>query len=403
MNINPTTPNERLESLDIVRGFALFGIFLVNMPAFQWPDLLAQLYLLPESLSALDEKIRLFFDLLIQGKFYTIFAFLFGVGFYLFMNKASNQGDGGRRLYLRRIGVLALFGFIHLVFFWYGDILLTYALAGLFLLFFYHRSVTTLLVWACLLMLLFAILIALNILLISSFSEAQLGEVMALGEAAIDEAITIYQQASINEWLAYRWQAEVIPILENIPFSALSVLFMFLVGLVAAKKGFIQHPESHRSLLYKVIGIGLVLSLPISVAIILLHLGILHFGLLTSYIRHVLVSISGVFLSLVYIAFLLLLFQKEKWLYRLRPLGYAGRMALSNYIGQTLVGVGIYTGLGWFGQINLLQGVLIAVPVYILQIIFSYYWLKRYRFGPLEWVWRSLTYGKIQPMKNHLP
>src|SRR5690606_28007555 len=107
-------------------------------------------------------------------------------------------GDGGRRLYLRRIGVLALFGFIHLVFFWYGDILLTYALAGLFLLFFYHRSVTTLLVWACLLMLLFAILIALNILLISSFSEAQLGEVMALGEAAIDEAITIYQQASIN-------------------------------------------------------------------------------------------------------------------------------------------------------------------------------------------------------------
>lgn len=403
MNINPTTPNERLESLDIVRGFALFGIFLVNMPAFQWPDLLAQLYLLPESLSALDEWIRLFFDLLIQGKFYTIFAFLFGVGFYLFMNKASNQGDGGWRLYLRRIGVLALFGFIHLVFFWYGDILLTYALAGLFLLFFYHRSVKTLLVWACLLMVLFAILIALNILLISSFSEAQLGEVTALGEAAIDEAITIYQQANINEWLAYRWQAEVIPILENIPFSALSVLFMFLMGLVAAKKGFIQHPESHRLLLYKVIGIGLVLSLPISVTIILLHLGILHFGLLTSYIRHVLVSISGVFLSLVYIAFLLLLLQKEKWLHRLRPLGYAGRMALSNYIGQTLVGVGIYTGLGWFGQINLLQGVLIAVPVYILQIIFSYYWLKRYRFGPLEWIWRSLTYGKIQPMKNLLP
>ena len=403
MNIHPTTPNERLESLDIVRGFALFGIFLVNMPAFQWPDLLAQLYLLPESLSALDERIRLFFDLLIQGKFYTIFAFLFGVGFYLFMNKASNQGDGGWRLYLRRIGVLALFGFIHLVFFWYGDILLTYALAGLFLLFFYHRSVKTLLVWACLLMVLFAILIALNILLISSFSEAQLGEVTALGEAAIDEAITIYQQANINEWLAYRWQAEVIPILENIPFSALSVLFMFLMGLVAAKKGFIQHPESHRLLLYKVIGIGLVLSLPISVTIILLHLGILHFGLLTSYIRHVLVSISGVFLSLVYIAFLLLLLQKEKWLHRLRPLGYAGRMALSNYIGQTLVGVGIYTGLGWFGQINLLQGVLIAVPVYILQIIFSYYWLKRYRFGPLEWIWRSLTYGKIQPMKNLLP
>ncbi len=403
MNIHPTTPNERLESLDIVRGFALFGIFLVNMPAFQWPDLLAQLYLLPESLSALDEWIRLFFDLLIQGKFYTIFAFLFGVGFYLFMNKASNQGDGGWRLYLRRIGVLALFGFIHLVFFWYGDILLTYALAGLFLLFFYHRSVKTLLVWACLLMVLFAILIALNILLISSFSEAQLGEVTALGEAAIDEAITIYQQANINEWLAYRWQAEVIPILENIPFSALSVLFMFLMGLVAAKKGFIQHPESHRLLLYKVIGIGLVLSLPISVTIILLHLGILHFGLLTSYIRHVLVSISGVFLSLVYIAFLLLLLQKEKWLHRLRPLGYAGRMALSNYIGQTLVGVGIYTGLGWFGQINLLQGVLIAVPVYILQIIFSYYWLKRYRFGPLEWIWRSLTYGKIQPMKNLLP
>jgi uncharacterized protein len=399
MKLHPVNPNHRIVSLDIIRGFALFGIFLVNMPTFQWPDLINQLYMLPYSLSEVDHWIRLFFDLFVQGKFYTIFSFLFGVGFYLFMNKVQANVNKGYHLFIRRMLILALFGFIHLVFLWYGDILLTYAVAGMFLVLFYRRKLKTILVWIGLLLISFAGLMGLNYLYLKSVSKDQLMAYRAIGEDALREAIAIYQQASIGEWLAWRFTHEVVPVLENLPFAVLSVLFMFLIGLVTAKRGVIQQPGVHQSLLRRVVGIGIILSLPFNIVIVFIHLGVMDFGLLTPYVRQILASISGVFLSLVYIAIILLLLQKERWLKRLKPLGYAGRMALTNYIGQTLIGVFLYTGFGLYGQHQLGMAVLIVLAVYCLQIVFSSFWLKRYRFGPLEWVWRTLTYGQIQPMK----
>src|SRR5690606_27491446 len=112
-----------------------------------------------------------------------------------------------------------------------------------------------------------------------------------------------------------------------------------------------------------------------------------------------LTSISGPILSLFYISGIVLLLRKDRWLKMMRPLGFAGRMALTNYLAQTLISVGIFTGLGFFGTLNLGLGVILCLIIYPVQIMWSSYWLKHYRFGPCEWLWRSLTYGKFQPMK----
>ncbi len=91
--------------------------------------------------------------------------------------------------------------------------------------------------------------------------------------------------------------------------------------------------------------------------------------------------------------------QKDKWIRFFHPLSYVGRMALTNYLIQSIIGVGIFKGLGLFGELNLGLGIVISLIVFPIQILLSYLWLKNYKYGPLEWVWRSATYGKIQPLK----
>ncbi|WP_368654170.1 DUF418 domain-containing protein [Ornithinibacillus sp. 4-3] len=144
---SPISTKERIESLDIIRGIALFGILLVNMPLFQSPQLIADLYMMSPELSSSDQFLRMLLDVFVETKFFTIFSFLFGVGFYIFMERAVNKTDHFYRLYSRRLIVLAIFGFLHLCLLWYGDILLGYALAGFFLIFFYKRKQKTILLW----------------------------------------------------------------------------------------------------------------------------------------------------------------------------------------------------------------------------------------------------------------
>ncbi|MEZ2661639.1 DUF418 domain-containing protein, partial [Aneurinibacillus aneurinilyticus] len=148
MKITPISKGERMITLDIIRGFALLGIFLVNMPTFHSPDFIRQLYDLPQNLSSVDKVVNLFFSLFIQTKFYTIFSFLFGLGFYVFMNRVEQKGLKVYRLFSRRLLILFLFGFLHLIFLWYGDVLHAYAIVGFALSLFYKRSNKVILGWA---------------------------------------------------------------------------------------------------------------------------------------------------------------------------------------------------------------------------------------------------------------
>jgi len=144
----PVSEAERIHQLDAIRGFALFGIFLVNMPTFSHPMLFLPALGLPADHTLFDEWIRILLHMFVQTKFYTIFSFLFGAGFYLFMSRAEKKSLPMKPMYLRRITILFLLGMTHLFFLWYGDILHTYALTGIMLLLFYKRADKTIRKWA---------------------------------------------------------------------------------------------------------------------------------------------------------------------------------------------------------------------------------------------------------------
>lgn len=393
-------PNERIISLDIIRGFALFGIFLVNMPLFQTPQLVADIYVYSFPLTPTDEFIRLVLDVFVEAKFFTIFSFLFGIGFYIFMRRAEIKGAKFYNLFFRRLMTLALFGILHLVFLWYGDILLIYAVSGFFLIFFYRKKQKTILLWLLAFTLVLVGLLSLSFLGSTETLEREINTLQVEGEPKIEEAIHNYHHNDYLGWVSYRFVNEVIPVIKNIPFSIPTTLFVFLMGLYAAKRGVFSDFATHRRFVKQVWWISLLFSIPLSVLIIILHLGLLDFGILTEQMIQVFLTISGLSLSLFYISTILFLLQNEKVKIYLHPLSYVGRMALTNYIIQTLIGVGLFTGFGMFGEVNLSLGVLVCFIVFPFQVLFSYLWLRYYRFGPLEWVWRSVTYGKLQPMKN---
>ena len=209
MKSAPISKQERIITLDIIRGFALLGIFLVNMPAFHSPAFMIS----HPDYTGMDYWLDLFLQMFVQTKFYTIFSFLFGLGFYIFMSRAEQKNLHVNRLFSRRLFALLLFGAIHLIFIWYGDILHTYAIAGFLLLLFYKRKTKTLLIWA------FSLLFVIHSLLSVQFfiPESTLEEMAATSnadkESKVEEYVDMYENGNYLEWVSYRFQTEVIPIL----------------------------------------------------------------------------------------------------------------------------------------------------------------------------------------------
>jgi uncharacterized protein len=396
MKAAPVIGKERIAALDIIRGFALLGILLVNMPAFHSPDFLRQMYSLPENLSPSDGWVRLFFDMFVQTKFYTIFSFLFGLGFYIFISRAEQKGLAMYRLFSRRLLILLIFGLLHLVLLWYGDILHTYALIGFLLLFFYKRSNKTIIGWAFGLLFAFYALLTAQLL----FEPASfIAQRQAIGTEKLGEAIKMYQDVSYPDWITYRAKTEVTVILSNTPFLIPSILPMFLFGLYAGRRGIFQHPAQHVIFIKRVWFISMLLSIPLTVLVALLHFEVLSFGARQSLARQLFVHLSGLALCFFYISSLTLVLKKSDWQKRLRPLGFVGQMALTNYLMQTMLALSIVFAFDLFNNMSLTAGMFLSLGIYFLQIVFSSLWLRKYRFGPFEWLWRSLTYGQIQPIK----
>ncbi|HZG17192.1 MAG TPA: DUF418 domain-containing protein [Candidatus Bathyarchaeia archaeon] len=396
MQVAPVTGTERIVTLDIIRGFALFGIFLVNMPTFHSPEFIRQMYGLPETLSPIDEGVRLFFDMFVQTKFYTMFSFLFGLGFYIFMTRAEQRGMNVSRLFSRRLLGLLLFGLLHLIFLWYGDILHAYALMGFLLLLFYKRKNATVIGWAIGLTIWYALLLGTQLLLPATL----LLEEQAIGQEKLAEARWIYQHAPYGEWLSYRLQEEIPYVIGNVFAMILVLLPLFLIGLYTARQGILHEPEKHRKLLIRVMWITLLASLPLLICIVLLQMEVLSFGPFQGIIRQLFVTASGLTLCFFYISSLTLLVQKPAWQKRLRPLGYVGQMALTNYLMQTILSLLIIEVFDLYGRMGLAAGLLLCLLIFALQVLVSSFWLKRFRFGPFEWLWRTMTYGYVQPLKG---
>ncbi len=376
----PISSKERLQILDFLRGFAIFGILAVNIGGFASPIFFPG-YLVPDA-SVFDElahRLMLFFA---EGKFYTIFSFLFGLGFSVQLGRAENKGRDIKSFYPRRLWVLFGFGILHAIFFWYGDILRLYALLGFALLAFRNRSNRTLLIWS-------GIFYAAAFIILALVGGPNANEAIP-GFDVVTMARQAYQSSSFLNVLVF--QVFTFPVTFGVIalVQSLSVMSLFLLGLFAGRIHFFEHLQENRVWLVRAVVVGLIVGVPANTLFMLTENAIsasLGFAIGAPAFAAMYISLIGLF-SLT-----------ESGQKILAPLSYVGRMALTNYILQSVVcsllffgyGFGLYEQIGAAG----LWG--ITFLVYLVQIPFSMAWLRRFHFGPFEWVWRTLTYRQRQP------
>ncbi|MBY0087491.1 DUF418 domain-containing protein [Brevibacillus brevis] len=394
MKVAPVAEGERIRQLDGIRGFALLGIVLVNMPSFLYPIMFLPDAGMVNTHSEMDSWIRLLFNMFVQAKFYTIFSFLFGVGFFLFMYRAESKQLPYRSLFTRRLFVLLIVGMVHLVFLWYGDILHTYALAGFLLLLFYHRQESTIKRWA------WTLLVGMQAL--SALTLTVPEELVPIPDQSllIQKAIDAYTNGSMIEWLQFRVGYEIPLVLSFEFFVILSVFPLFLFGFLAAKRGVFERTEDFIPAIRRVWWLALGLSVVLVPMIPLVQFGVVKFPASIWITVQTFVTWSGLSLCAFYITSLLLLYRKESGKRMLKHFEPVGRMALSNYLSQTIIAVLVVRVGHLYGTPALALGLVFSLGIFTVQIFVSRWWLANYQFGPAEWLWRCLTYGKFVPMKR---
>jgi len=406
----PAPASARIDAVDSVRGFALFGILAVNMAYFSHPiyTLIAGLR---TATTPLDRAVEFAIRFLAESKFYPLFSLLFGLGLVLQMQRAEARGVAFVPLYLRRLAVLLLFGLAHAYLIWIGDILTMYALLGFGLLLFRTRAPKTLLIWAGILLALPVLFTALSVAALAAGratpdGAAELERVLAAMAAdyaaRAAEASHIYATGGYIEVTAQRAR----DLAFFAPFQLFmlpSVLAMFLLGLYTGRRGIAQDIPAHLPFLRRVRAWGLGLGLPLNLLYaVASEASERTVPSLLGLVATAALAAGGPVLSLGYAAALALLVQAPAWRRRLAPLAAAGRLALSNYLLQSLVCTLIFYGygLGLFGQVGAAAGLLLTVVIYLLQLPLSVWWLRHFQFGPAEWLWRSLTYGRWQPFRR---
>ncbi len=407
--LQPVGEEERIRTLDVLRGFALFGILVVNMELFGWP--MQKLFLGGVGWTARADVIAEWVArFLFQGKFYLLFSFLFGMGVAVQAERAEVHGRSFGGFFCRRLLVLLGIGLAHALLLWEGDILVSYALCGFLLLAFRKCKPKTLLVWAAVFWVLpilcyFVIwaVIALVSLLPEGAKAVQEGfaREQKATEQLIQENMRLFSHGTIREIFATRAR-NVLFSWQYIFFFGPSVISMFLLGLYTGKRRILRELEQNRKLIRGTLRWGMVVGLPAGVAYVITaaHSRMLEMNF-TVVASLTALEVTGVALSLAYAAGFTLLLGNQRWQRRLTAVGSAGRMALSNYLLQSLVCTTLFYsyGLGWYGSVGRAAGLALAGLIYTAQLAFSAWWLRQFRFGPAEWVWRSLTYGQSQKMR----
>lgn len=405
--IQPVSAGERLVLVDALRGFALLGILLVNIAGFSQPF---QAFSLPIETAQPwpDLAATVLVTLFAEGKFYALFSLLFGLGFTIQIERA--RGSGWRARYSRRLLVLFAIGIVHGVFIWAGDILALYAIVGFVPMLFARAAPRTVLVWIAVIATIYVLTVTAGFGLMQSSVQtpgaAQTWEHDAIEDyaarrAAVAETYRVYATGSFAEITAQRIR-DLAFLFKQEPAFAPNVLLYFLLGLYLGKRGVFDAPATHAALFRRWVTVGVLLGLPASASYTATRFAF--DPLLPSWIdwwAFVTFLGGGLALSLAYVGGLSLLWLRPTARRKLALLAPVGRMALTNYLLQSLAGTFIFYsyGLGLYGRVSPAGGLAIAFAIYACQIPFSHWWLDRFRFGPAEWIWRSLTYGRLQPMR----
>jgi len=404
MGERKTSPvTERLVHMDVLRGFALLGILLVNFEWFARP-LQAIVLGAEPGLSGADHLVDWLIKVLAEGKFYPLFSMLFGAGFALMAERALNRAAPFWGVYLRRLAFLAVFGVGHMLLVWAGDILLVYSLCAFFMvLLFRNTAVRRLWKWAIVFFALPVLFIwgaTLMISLVQLDPEigAEVVAEMAADQAAmlerVEQAALIHSTGSYAANVSQRVR-DMVFILTNFLFWVPPILGFFLIGRWLIQTGRLTRPQEHQMYFRRWRARGLIGGLVLAViATALLYRANLFMPTPATALGSTLAMGAGILLSLGYLSTITLSAE------RLRFMAPAGQMALSNYLAQSLFWTWMFYGhgLGLWGQVPRWSHLFLALAFFALQLVVSRWWLMNFRFGPAEWLWRSLTYWQRQPM-----
>ena len=390
----PTTERQRHVILDTLRGLALMGIALANFPEFALWTFLSSEQQAAMPTAYIDEIVRFLQYLVVDGKFYSIFSILFGIGFSLIMERH------GLRLFVRRMLILVIIGFLHLMFIWSGDILLLYAVGGLLLTLMIGLSDKSLFILALSLIM---IPVGLDALIEfggfnfpEPFYQAWWNKAEALGINEANFASWLRDANSYGQMFAFLVQGAYERLWEFVEGHRLpKVVGLFILGYLASKHRLYARLQDLPlwKALYWSVSIGLPTSLLYAWSATSGH----PWGLT---VHSLLYAVSVIPLAIVFIIGVCLLYLQSPKSVVFRWLAAPGRMALSCYISHSLIGILLFYGLG-FGlgtSLGLVYIELIALVVFFIQIIVCRIWLNYFRFGPLEWLWRMLTYGRYFPI-----
>lgn len=394
----PTIQNQRLVNLDIIRGVAVLGILLMNIQAFA---MIFSAYSNPTSygdLTGINYWVYYLCHLFADQKFMAIFSVLFGVGLALMAdNIASTQGKSNA-IHYKRMCFLGLFGLLHAYFLWFGDILFAYAVSGTLVFAARNKSIKYLLVLAFFLLIACSLIMLLIGMTIPHWQVEDLNEVKAIWSPTA-ELIAKEQTANLGSWLEQASQRYrmAIEMQQSIVFYMPRIMGLMLIGMALFKLDFFSAKYTSKTLILH--GVFAVLA-----AVFIIVLGIdynfaVNWGLEAMFIGIHYNYWGSLLMAYGYLC-LLIVFSRAnsaKWLNS--AFANVGRMALTNYLMQSILCGFIFYGwgLGLFGSTDRWLQFIIVLAIWFWQLLFSTWWMDRFQFGPFEWLWRSMTYAKIQP------
>lgn len=402
---------ERLQIIDLIRGIALFGILLINIQtyalfAFLQPE---QVYALhiddPDTYAPVQYLLQLF----IKGQFYTIFSFLFGLGFYLMMQKNKRRGVDGSRIFKRRLWMLIIVGLIHAYFFWFGDVLHICALLGFSLLYFHKKSISTIVKWiigiACF-VIVFRLMQSLCFPATTGSITAggkqidglTMGFIHAWQHGAVLDVISFQKLGAVMNWLrSYRDG-----------FANLAQFeIMCLLGLIAGKAQVFYHINLYKKrfvqFAWKLLPVAFLLKAVGTLPVLNIQFP---FPGLQPYEKLIfsLAEFTGTpLLTIVYLVLITTVFHKRSSRF-LIWIANAGRISLFNYLMQTFLCMVLFYGYGGglSGRLTLIQTFIPAIGIYTLQLFYSNAWRKYQAAGGIKKQWEKMTNKQEQPTMRTL-
>ncbi|WP_049927990.1 DUF418 domain-containing protein [Halopiger goleimassiliensis] len=392
----PTPPSERIVSLDVLRGVALLGILVINVRVFAMPEVTLANPTAYGDFSGGNYWAWLAGHLFAEGTFITLFTVLYGAGIVLFTHNLESKGEAAVPVFVRRSLLLVGFGLLHAYLLWYGDILVAYGVCGLLVVGLRRRRPRTLATLGVVIVAVPSLLEALSG--VTADPETIRGT-WRPAESVIQQEVASYR----GDWIT-QLEHRVPSALQRqtaglISYSGWRVAGIMLLGMALYKRGVLSNersPAFYRRLIAgcSVVGLGTILA---GVAYIEAHDWAIEVALFWRQFNYWgAIVLAGAYVGLV-------------MLYcRWRPTGLVtdalaavGRTAFSNYILQTLLATSIFYGhgLGLFGHLERVELLGVVVAIWAIQVPLSVLWLRYFRYGPLEWLWRVLTYGQWQPIR----